>query len=170
MRLQCESNGLDDDFCDFIKSILDGAAAVFAGTNPMRKGDKTFGFAIFDGEISREALAGAAALYTDGVLSHIPRVVSGVHACRDCGQLDVDAQLGGRISAHTSADSPSCGLHRREVLSGRRYQPSMAAPTRATPQFGGPPQAAEPECGGPATGRRALLVERQQAIHPQALP
>jgi hypothetical protein len=137
MYIQCESNGLDDDFCTFIQSILDGASAVFAGTNPMRKGDKTFGFAIFDGPISAEALAGAAALYSDGVLSQIPRITSGVHACRDCGQLDIDAQIGGRIGAHASADSPLCSLHRREVISGRKFKPSRAPPRRATPSLAG---------------------------------
>ena len=50
-------------------------------------------------------------------------------------QLDDDAHLNDRVPAHSSADSPMCGLHRREVLSGRRYRPTTSAATKATPQF-----------------------------------
>jgi hypothetical protein len=150
MYLQCDSNGLDTDFCAFIRQVLDGATAVFAGTNPMRKGDKTFGFAIFGDEISTGALAGAAALYTDGVLSHLPRITTGVHACSDCGQLDDDARVGDRTDAHSSSNSPLCGLHRRETLSGRKYRPNTVAPTRATPQFVSPKQPPKAPPHGPA--------------------
>ena len=136
MYLQCDSNGLSDEFCSFIKETLDGASSVFAGTNPRRKGDKAFGFAIFADGITSDALAGAAALYTVGGLSHIPRITSGgVHACRDCGLLDDDALFDGRPSAHANADDPLCGLHRRDVVSGRRSRPPPVAPSRATPQF-----------------------------------
>ena len=81
---------------------------------------------------------GAAALYTDGVLSHVPRVTSGVHACCDCGQLDMDALLEGRADTHASAESPHCGMHRREVVSGQRYRQNVSPPVRATPQLAGP--------------------------------
>jgi hypothetical protein len=158
LYLQCDSNGLDDDFCAFIKGVLDGASRVFAGTTPMRKGDKTFGFAVFGEEVSVGALAGAAALYTDGALSHIPRLTSGVHACRDCGQLDDDAQLGGRAAAHSSAESPLCGLHRREVLSGKKFRPRAMGPTRATPQFVNLPKA--PNAKARDRGAHAAPPER----------
>lgn len=163
MYLQCDSNGLDDDFCAFIRQVLDGATAVFAGTNPMRKGDKTFGFAIFGDKISVGALAGAAALYTDGVLSHVPRITAGVHACRDCGQLDEDAGVGDRIDAHSSADSPMCGLHRRETLSGRKFRPNTMAPTRATPQFVKPKPTPRARPHGPAA-LTALPVDDSAAM------
>jgi hypothetical protein len=163
MYLQCDSNGLDDDFCAFISQVLDGATAVFAGTNPMRKGDKTFGFAIFGDKISVDALAGAAALYTDGVLSHVPRITAGVHACRDCGQLDEDAGVGDRMDAHSSADSAMCGLHRRETLSGRKVRPNTVAPTRATPQFVKPKPTPGARPHGPAA-LTALPVDDSAAM------
>jgi hypothetical protein len=156
MYLQCDSNGLSDEFCSFIKETLDGASSVFAGTNPRRKGDKAFGFAVFADGILPGALAGAAALYTAGGLSHIPRITKtgGVHACRDCGLLDDDAMLNERPLAHANANSTLCGLHRREIVSGRKSRPAPAAPSRATPQYVSHPQAS-------ASGRAPILAARR---------
>ena len=111
MYLQSDSNGLPPQFCDYIRKEL-CASAAFAGTDPLVQGDKTFGFAVFLEGISTTALGSAIALYAAGLLSHLPRITraGGVHACRDCGQLDEDADLGERPGNHESADSPLCAL------------------------------------------------------------
>ena len=146
MYLQSDSNGLPPDFCEYIRKEL-GASAAFAGTDPLANGDKPFGFAVFQSGILPAALGAAIALYTAGLLSHLPRITraGGVHACRDCGQLDEDADMGDRPGNHGSADSPLCALHRRDNLSGRRRRAPGGAPTRATPHWVTPiPQSDHP--------------------------
>jgi hypothetical protein len=86
--LQCDSNGLSDGVCTFIKGILDGASTVFAGTNTRWIGDKAFGFAIFADGITSDALAATAALYTVGGPSHIPRITSGYWTTTLCSMGD----------------------------------------------------------------------------------
>lgn len=159
MYLQSASNGLPPEFCAYIRPEL-GASATFAGTDPLAKGDKPFGFAVFRGGISPTALGGAIALYTAGLLSHLPRITraGGVHACRDCGQLDEDADLGGRPGNHENADSPLCALHRRDNLSGRRRRPRGPAPIRATPHWVVP----APRSGSLASGPHASTQAGQR--------
>jgi hypothetical protein len=155
MYLQSDSNGLTPEFCEYIRQEL-GASATFAGTDPLAKGDKPFGFAVFRDGILPAALGAAIALYTAGLLSHLPRITKGggVHACRDCGQLDEDADFGERPGVHESADSPKCALHRRDNLSGRRRRARGLTAIRATPHW----VAKNQQGDRPASGTNAIAT------------
>ena len=123
LYLKC-SNGLTPALCADMQEHL-GASDVFPGANPARLGVREFGFAIFPLGFTDRTLSMAVAMYQCGILSHIPRVVTGggARACGDCGMLDEDANQDGRRGAHSNKDSPMCPKHHHESASGSRARP-----------------------------------------------